>query len=171
MPLHAKRWQYKAIQHFKKKVLKPFVDQIHQGYEDILNHRLKHGFRRKNTAQVRETIMECVQGLDEDKPLRKLIDIFIVIYDSDDAYAFMFHQFVEKCNNHELVLKADGTAEGNYLYEYERGSPEWFENEYEEQLKMADDRLKEMKARKRSIQRKRDNAKKKNIINKKNNDR
>lgn len=142
MPLHATEEEHGIIQHFKDKILKKLLNKVHDKYEKILEDRLENGWKRDSTEEIREHLEEITSGLDEDKSLKKFIDIFMVIYDSDNAYADFLHHFVNRCNEGELELEP-----GKMYMGYERGSEEWWEYEWKQQQKMDPEELENLRKR------------------------
>ena len=105
MAIHGDKDTFKAVHWFKKKLIKPFLNRIHKKYKEKLKELEEEGWHRSSTPRVKEALEEATQSLNKDKSLVKALDIFLVIYDTDDAYADMFHRFVEKCNKDELHLE------------------------------------------------------------------
>ena len=111
MPLHADQEEWNLIKGLKKYVIRRASGRLYDKFKYIVEKREENGWRRKSTGRLREEIHGCLgqfhpdvdssdRKFDRDATrLAKLIDVFLVIYDSDDAYANMLHRFIEKCNN------------------------------------------------------------------------
>lgn len=142
MPIHASEEGWNLIKKFKKKMVKPLLNKVHGNYEEIANERIEEGWKRSSTSEIREEILDIIGHLDEDKSIRKFLDIFLVIYDSDNAYAQFFHHFVNKCNEGKLNLDP-----GKSYMNYEKGSEEWWEYEKHEQENMSEEELENLRKR------------------------
>lgn len=137
MPLHADEEGWNLINYFKRRFLKEAAGRIYGSFEDIIEKREEQGWKRTTTSEIRQVFDEVLGNFHPDfdssdrkfdrdaERLYQLMQVFLVLYDSDDAYANMFHKFVEKCNEEELVLE-----EGE---RYLREPPEEMDD-YEEKL-------------------------------------
>lgn len=153
MPLHADKEGWNIIENFKRKLLKPIVNQAHEKFEREAQKREEEGWRRSTTQEIKDILIECMGNFNPDidssdrkfdknaQRLRKLIDVFLVLYDSDDAYAIMFHKFVNKCNQKELTLDPDK----RYYDPNKLPLKERLEKEYEETKRMDGEELENKK--------------------------
>jgi len=129
MPLHADKEGWHLIKTMKHGLVDKLLNLAHSKAKKDVEKRKQEGWRRNNTEQVRHVLFDSIgeSFANNNKWLIQSIDIFSVVYDSDDAYATMFHNFVNKCNNGELEFEAnDPDIE---LPEYGEGR---VEKEYEE---------------------------------------
>ncbi len=137
MPIHADKEGFKAIHWFKKKLLKPLLNRVHRKYRKELEKRVEDGWKRSSTPEIKRHLDELLQGFDESNSVKKAADIFLVVYDSDNAYADLLHRFVERCNNQELVLE-----QGRDYLNYSRGDLEWLESEWQQRSQMDEEERK-----------------------------
>lgn len=105
MAIHGDKDTFNAVHWFKKKLIKPLLNRIHKKYKKKLDELEEQGWNRSSTPKVKETLEELTESLNDHKSMVKALDIFLVIYDTDDAYAEKFHRFVNKCNEGELKLE------------------------------------------------------------------
>lgn len=119
MPLHADEHGWKLIRYFKRRFLKQVTDRVHNHFEDIIQEREQDGWERRSTPEIAQVFDDVLGNFhpevdssdrkfnrDADR-LYKLMQVFLVIYDSDDAYAAIFHKFVDRCNRGDLDLDPD----------------------------------------------------------------
>ena len=147
MPLHADKEEWKLIKGLKKYVFRKASKRLYDKFKPIVEKREENGWRRKSTARLRQEIHGCLgqfhpdfdssgRKFDKDATrLARLIDVFLVIYDSDDAYADMLHRFIEKCN--EGVITAE-KGELELVSRPPQGSRAREEMEFEETLNKKD---------------------------------
>ena len=143
MPLHADEEEWNLIKGLKKYVIRRASGRLYDNFKGIVEKREENGWRRKSTKRLREEIHGCLgqfhpdfdssdRKFDKDATrLAKLIDVFLVIYDSDDAYANMLHRFIEKCN--EGVIEAE-KGDLELKPRPPIGHPKRDEQEFEEKL-------------------------------------
>jgi len=87
----------KAIYTVKKKIIKKILEHEYNKVKEEIKDREENEWRRTTTPVIREMMLDSMQqDRDSDCSLRKAIDMFSLIYDSDDPYAYMFHDFIQK---------------------------------------------------------------------------
>lgn len=117
MPLRSDKEGWFLIQRVVKQGIGFFLNKAYPRVEDKIMERVENDdWRRETTPQIREQLHESLGGyhpdvrkdMDKDQSanaadkLAMLIDVFVWVYDADDAYAMMFHNFLDRVRNGDV---------------------------------------------------------------------
>lgn len=131
-----------AKKHILRRLALMFFDKVHPIVEE--NDRLGAGpgWRRTSTPHIRKELLEMLEYWSlkpekdkKPKTLLMMLDIFSLIYDTDDPYAEMFHRFVEICTQGRLhvfpgekYLARGKTTDERREYIKKHGlEPDWYD--------------------------------------------
>jgi len=91
---------------------------------------------QNHNTKFRQMMLDSLQWNDvpEDKTIKKAIDMFCLIYDNDDPYAYMFHDFYNKCRAGKKEYDLP-TIRKKKKYLTERGEVDYDKHEVEEEVK------------------------------------
>lgn len=120
----------------KKKIIKKILDHYYNKVKEKIKDKEENGWSRTITPKFRQMMLDSLQWNDvpEDKTIKKAIDMFCLIYDNDDPYAYMFHDFYNKCRAGKKEYDLP-TIRKKKKYLTERGEVDYDKHEVEEEVK------------------------------------
>jgi len=120
----------------KKKIIKKILDHYYNKVKEKIKDKEENGWSRTTTPKFRQMMLDSLQWNDEpeDKTIKKAIDMFCLIYDNDDPYAYMFHDFYNKCRAGKKEYDLP-TIRKKKKYLTERGEVDYDKHEVEEEVK------------------------------------
>ncbi len=125
--LHGDKDGVKTIWGIKKKLINKLLEYEYSKVKKEISKREADGWVRSTTPEVRDALIDSLQVgcRREAKSIRKAVDLFCLVYDSDDPYAYMFHRFINQMKKKKILDKE------KYIRERKRFDDWWNEVEGE----------------------------------------
>ena len=126
----------KVIYIIKKKILKKVLSHYYDKVKEKIEDKKENGWSRTTTPKFRQMLMDSLQenSKKEHQTIKKAVNMFCLIYDDDDPYAYMFHDFYNKCRAGKKEYNLP-TIRKKEKYLTERGKVNYDKNEVEKEVK------------------------------------